>query len=586
MMQIIIDGRPVEAKADESLLSMVKRLGLDTDSLKTRPLAADIAGEVFTLNYIPMRQKEQGGASVDAVPEGEQNEAPTTLRMRKAIRKSNGDIKLIRYSETRGKAIYERTMLYVFFLAMRELFPHAKTKVNYAIGAGIDISVDMPELPFSQDDVEAVRAKMREIVQADYPLIRKRLSIADAIRLFEQDGQEDKVRLLKWRRFTYFDVYVHEDYADYFYGEMCPSTAYAGVFDLQHRNGGLFLLRPSTQDADIATRYVYQPNLSKAFATTDRWTDLMHCRCVADLNAMVEDGSVRELIRVNEALHERRFAEIATEIVNRGARAVLIAGPSSSGKTTSANRVATQLRVLGKTPILLSLDDYYIDRSLIQPDENGEFDYEHINMIDVPQFNEDLEALLEGKRVEIPHFDFKTGTRQMIGHYVQLRENAVLIIEGLHALNPMLLTPRIDKRLIFKLYVSALATLNLDDHNRIPTTDVRLLRRMMRDYETRGATIERTLGMWESVKRGEQRWIFPYQESADEIMNTTLVYELAVLKKHLYPLLQAVESSSPCYDEVIGTIKFLNYIQDAAVEDEIPPTSILREFVGGNAFYR
>ena len=585
-MQIIIDGRPVEAKADESLLSMVKRLGLDTDSLKTRPLAADIAGEVFTLNYIPMRQKEQGGASVDAVPEGEQNEAPTTLRMRKAIRKSNGDIKLIRYSETRGKAIYERTMLYVFFLAMRELFPHAKTKVNYAIGAGIDISVDMPELPFSQDDVEAVRAKMREIVQADYPLIRKRLSIADAIRLFEQDGQEDKVRLLKWRRFTYFDVYVHEDYADYFYGEMCPSTAYASVFDLQHRNGGLFLLRPSTQDADIATRYVYQPNLSKAFATTDRWTDLMHCRCVADLNAMVEDGSVRELIRVNEALHERRFAEIATEIVNRGARAVLIAGPSSSGKTTSANRVATQLRVLGKTPILLSLDDYYIDRSLIQPDENGEFDYEHINMIDVPQFNEDLEALLEGKRVEIPHFDFKTGTRQMIGHYVQLRENAVLIIEGLHALNPMPLTPRIDKRLIFKLYVSALATLNLDDHNRIPTTDVRLLRRMMRDYETRGATIERTLGMWESVKRGEQRWIFPYQESADEIMNTTLVYELAVLKKHLYPLLQAVESSSPCYDEVIGTIKFLNYIQDAAVEDEIPPTSILREFVGGNAFYR
>ncbi len=585
-MQIIIDGRPVEAKADESLLSMVKRLGLDTDSLKTRPLAADIAGEVFTLNYIPMRQKEQGGASVDAVPEGEQNEAPTTLRMRKAIRKSNGDIKLIRYSETRGKAIYERTMLYVFFLAMRELFPHAKTKVNYAIGAGIDISVDMPELPFSQDDVEAVRAKMREIVQADYPLIRKRLSIADAIRLFEQDGQEDKVRLLKWRRFTYFDVYVHEDYADYFYGEMCPSTAYASVFDLQHRNGGLFLLRPSTQDADVATRYVYQPNLSKAFATTDRWTDLMHCRCVADLNAMVEDGSVRELIRVNEALHERRFAEIATEIVNRGARAVLIAGPSSSGKTTSANRVATQLRVLGKTPILLSLDDYYIDRSLIQPDENGEFDYEHINMIDVPQFNEDLEALLEGKRVEIPHFDFKTGTRQMIGHYVQLRENAVLIIEGLHALNPMLLTPRIDKRLIFKLYVSALATLNLDDHNRIPTTDVRLLRRMMRDYETRGATIERTLGMWESVKRGEQRWIFPYQESADEIMNTTLVYELAVLKKHLYPLLQAVESSSPCYDEVIGTIKFLNYIQDAAVEDEIPPTSILREFVGGNAFYR
>ena len=572
-MEIRIDGNAVEVRTGESLLSMVKRLGLDTDSLKTRPLAADIAGEVFTLNYIPMREKEQG-------------ETPTNYRMRKAIRKGSGEIKLIRYSETRGKAIYERTMLYVFFLAMRELFPQAKTKVNYAIGAGIDITVDMPDYPFTQENVETVRGKMREIVLADFPLIRKRLDIDEAIRYFEEDGQEDKVRLLTWRRFTYFDVYIHDDYADYFYGEMCPSTGYASVFDLQHRNGGLFLLRPSTQDADVATRYVYQPNLSKAFATTDRWTELMHCRCVADLNAMVEDGSVRELIRVNEALHERRFAEIATEIVNRGARAVLIAGPSSSGKTTSANRVATQLRVLGKTPILLSLDDYYIDRSLILPDENGEIDYEHINMIDVPQFNVDLEALLEGQQVEIPHFDFKTGSRQMLGHSVQLKENAILIIEGLHALNPMLLTPRIDKRLIFKLYVSALATLNLDDHNRIPTTDVRLLRRMMRDYETRGATIERTLGMWESVKRGEQRWIFPYQESADEIMNTTLVYELAVLKKHLYPLLRAVEPTSPCYDEVIGTIKFLNYIQDAELEDEIPPTSILREFVGGNAFYR
>ena len=265
---------------------------------------------------------------------------------------------------------------------------------------------------------------------------------------------------------------------------------------------------------------------------------------------------------------------------------MLIAGPSSSGKTTSANRVATQLRVLGKTPILLSLDDYYIDRKYVKPDENGEIDYEHINMIDVEQFNIDLERLLNGEEVEIPHFDFKTGSREMLGHFVKLGDDAMLIIEGLHGLNPMLLTPRIDKKLIFKLYVSALTTLNLDDHNRIPTTDVRLLRRMVRDYLTRGATIERTLGMWDSVKRGEQRWIFPYQESADEIMNTSLVYELAVLKKHIYPLLKDVDSSSPCYDEVINIIKFLNYISDAAVEDEIPPTSILREFVGGNAFYR
>ena len=571
-MQIHINGIPVDVRAGESLLDIVRRLGLDTDSLKTRPIAADIAGEIFTLNYIPMRVKEQG-------------DTPTTFRMRKAIRKGGGEVKLIRYTESRGRAIYERTIIYVFFLAMRELFPKAHAKVNYAIGPSLDISVEM-DPQFTPDDLETVRAKMREIVEADYPLIRKRMDIDEAIQFFARDGQDDKVRLLRWRQFTYFDVYVHGDYVDYFYGEMLPSTGYAKVFDLQYRNGGLFLLRPSTADADVATRYVYMPNLSKVFARSDEWADLMHCRCVADLNAMVEDGSVRELIRVNEALHERRFAEIATEIVNRGARAVLIAGPSSSGKTTSANRVATQLRVLGKTPILLSLDDYYIDRKYVQPDENGEIDYEHINMIDVNQFNLDLEALLNGERVEIPHFDFKTGSREMIGHYVQLAENAILIIEGLHGLNPQLLTPRIDKKLIFKLYVSALTTLNLDDHNRIPTTDVRLLRRMVRDYETRGATIERTLGMWDSVKRGEQRWIFPYQESADEIMNTSLVYELAVLKKHIYPLLKAVESDSPCYDEVISTIKFLNYISDAAVEDEIPPTSILREFVGGNTFYR
>ena len=571
-MQITVNGIPAEVRAGESLRDITVRLGLDTDSLKTRPIAADIAGEVFTLNYIPMREKEQG-------------DTPTTFRMRKAIRKGGGSVKLIRYGESRGRAIYERTIIYIFFLAMRELYPQAHAKVNYAIGPSLDISVEL-EPQFTPDNVETIRGKMREIVDADYPLFRKRLDIDEAIQFFERDGQQDKVRLLRWRQFTYFDVYEHGDYVDYFYGEMLPSTGYAKVFDLQFRPGGLFLLRPSEADADVATRYVYMPNLSKVFARSDKWGELMHCRCVADLNDMVENGSVRELIRVNEALHERRFAEIATEIVNRGARAVLIAGPSSSGKTTSANRVATQLRVLGRTPILLSLDDYYIDRKFIKPDENGEIDYEHINMIDVPQFNADLEALLAGERVEIPHFDFKTGSRQMLGHYVQLADDAMLIIEGLHGLNPQLLTPRIDKKLIFRLYVSALTTLNLDDHNRIPTTDVRLLRRIVRDYETRGATIERTLGMWESVKRGEQRWIFPYQESADEIMNTSLVYELAVLKKHIYPLLKEVESTSPCYDEVISIIKFLNYISDAAVEDEIPPTSILREFVGGNAFYR
>ncbi len=502
-MQITIDGHAIEATAGDRLVDLVRRLGLDTDSLATRPLAADIAGEVFTLNYVPLR-----GVGND--------DAPTTERLRRAIASGGGRVKLIRYDEARGRAVYERTLLFVFFLAMRSLFPSATARVNHAIGAGLDIEITADD-PLTEDDVERLREKCREIVDADYPLERQRLSIANAIDLFERDGQSDKVRLLIWRSFTYFDVYRHGDYADYFYGEMCPSTGYAKVFDLQYRNGGLFLLRPSSRNVDVAARYVYSPHIAATFEESEEWGRLMHCATVADLNGMVESGRVRELIRVNEALHERRFAEIATMIFQRGAKAVLIAGPSSSGKTTSANRLATQLRVLGKSPILLSLDDYYIDRKYVQPDENGEIDFEHLNMIDVPQFNRDLEALLNGERVEIPSFDFATGSRIYNKHFVQLKDDAILIIEGLHALNPALLTPAIDKRRIFKLYVSALTTINLDNHNRIPTTDVRLLRRMVRDYLTRGSSIERTLGMWESVQRGERRWIFPYQEGSDAI---------------------------------------------------------------------
>ncbi|MDD3401557.1 MAG: nucleoside kinase [Eubacteriales bacterium] len=569
-MELTIDGRPIEVSTGESLRDLVVRLGLDTNSLKTRPLAADIKGEIFTLNYIPIREQES---------------ITTTVRMRRAIRASKGVINLIGYGDPRGKQVYERTMQFVFFLAVRQVFPQARVKVDFAIGAGIYIEIDK-ETPLTANDVHLLKQRCDEIVKSDFPLLRKRVDIDEAIDFFERDGQQDKVRLLEWRKFTYFDVYRHDDYVDYFYGEMMPSTGYVSVFDLQFHAPGLYLVRPDNDDFDRPATEVDLPKFASVFEQSDRWGKLMHCETVADLNDLTTSGKLRELIRVNEALHERRFSEIASEIVHRGAMAILIAGPSSSGKTTSANRLATQLRVLGKSPILLSLDDYYIDRRLIEPDQNGKVDLEHINTIDVPQFNADLEELLNGKTVEIPHFDFKSGSRQMLGHYVTLSDDTPLIIEGLHALNPTLLNPRIDHSLIFRLYVSALTTLNLDNHNRIPTTDVRLLRRMVRDYETRGATMERTLDMWESVRKGEERWIFPYQEGADAIFNTSLVYELAVLKKHIYPLLTEISPDNPCYDQIRHIIKFLNYIHDANVEDEIPPTSILREFVGGNTFYR
>lgn len=574
MQELTLDGVRAVPQVGESLADMVKRLGLDRERLSERPLAAEIAGEVFTLGYVPVR-------SVDL----ESGEDAVRFRTRRAIRRSEGKIRLIRYNDDRGKRVYERTMLFVFFLAVRELMPKARVKVNYAIGAGLFITVEK-EFPLTAGEVDLLRDRCRAIVAADYRLERKRLDIDEAIELFTRDGQADKVRLLEWRQFTYFDVYRHGDYADYFYGEMAPSTGYVPVFDLQYHAEGLFLLRPQDDEPNTAARYVYSPNFAAVFRQSDRWGELMHCTCIADLNDLVESGHIRELIRVNEALHERRFAEISGEIVQRGAKAVLIAGPSSSGKTTSANRLAVQLRVLGKSPVLLSLDDYYIDRRLVLPDENGKVDLEHINTIDVPQFNADLEALLNGERVEIPFFNFKTGCREMNGHFVCMDEDTVLVIEGLHALNPALLTPRIDHALVFRLYISALTTLNYDDHNRIPTTDVRLLRRMVRDYETRGASLERTLLMWDSVRAGEARWIFPYQEGADDIFNSALVYELAVLKKRIYPLLKTVQPESPCYDEVRSIIKFLNYIKVADVDDEIPPTSILREFVGGNSFYR
>ena len=568
-MRLTIDGQEITAGCGETLLDLVRRLGMDTEDLKERPLAASIAGEVFTLNYVPVRAEEAT--------------APR-LTLRRAMRASGGEVKLIRYSTQSGRRVYERTLMFVYLLAMRELFPNTRVRINFAVGAGLLTSAE--GMSFGPITIANVKARMREIIEADYKLERKRLDIDDAIEFFARDGQDDKVRLLQWRQLAYFDVYRHEDYVDYFYGEMAPSTGYAAVFDLQAHPLGLVLLRPWRENPNEPAPHEHKPKFTAVYAESDEWGRLMHCDVVADLNDMVQDGEIRTLIRVNEALHEKRFAELADEIVARRVRAVLIAGPSSSGKTTSANRLCTQLRVHGKSPVLISLDDYYIDRDKIEPDENNEIDLEHINTIDTALFGEHLTMLLEGQSVELPRFDFMLQRRVWHGHALRIDESAPLVIEGLHALNPALLPPSVNRSMIFRLYVSALTTLNLDDHNRIPTTELRLLRRMVRDYETRGASIEKTLSMWDSVRRGEERWIFPYQEDADAIFNTTLAYEPAVLKRFIFPLLNAVRPGSPYFDEVRAIVKFLNYFLEANVEDEIPPTSILREFIGGNTFYR
>ena len=570
-MQLKINGNEIDAKSGETLLDLVKKLGLDTSDLASRPLAANIAGETFTLNYVPVRETDT-----------KSSQRPT---LRRAMRAGNGEVTLLTYESARGSRVYERTMLFVFLLAMRKLYPGVRVRINYAVGAGLFCSVgDAARL--SEEEVAAIKREMRAIVDADRPLERKRVDIDDAIDFFSNDGQEDKVRLLEWRQFSYFDIYRLDDYVDYFYGEMAPSTGYASVFDLQALPSGLFLIRPSAKNPNVPARHVSLPKLAGVFSESEEWGRLLHCTTVADLNDMVLSGDIRTLIRVNEALHEKRFAALADEIIGRGARAILIAGPSSSGKTTSANRLCTQLRVHGKTPVLVSLDDYYKNRDQIPPGPDGTIDLEHFNTIDVEQFQSDLTRLLAGEEVEIPRFDFLTQRRCEAGVKLRLDESTPLVVEGLHGLNPALLPSAVDRNLIFRLYVSALTTLNLDDHNRIPTTSIRQLRRMVRDYETRGASIERTLSMWESVRAGEETWIFPFQEGADAIFNTTLLYEPAVLKKHIFPLLGAVRPESPYYDEAHSIVKFLNYFVEANVEDEIPPTSLLREFIGGNTFYR
>jgi len=566
-MELRIDGIQTHAKPGMSLRELIIELGKDTSELSTRPLAARIAGEVFTLNYIPVRVKDAAGETVNT---------------RTAMADSQGQIQLLRYNDPAGKDTYVRTAQFVIFLALYNLWPEARAKMSCTLGPGLYISVDnVPDF-----SIDLLKAEIARIVKADIPLLRRRVPTADAVAYFEKRGNKDKARLLKWRTVDYFDEYAYGDFRDYYYGEMAPTTGYVTVWDALPAEKGFLFLFPDDQNPEQVGHYQHMPHFLSVFNEGERWCQLMECETAADLNLLVENGRIRELIRVNEALHEKRYSQVADLICQRGAKAVMLAGPSSSGKTTSANRLATQLRVHGKKPVLMSLDDYYLDRDKIAPGPDGKLDLEHINTLDTDLFRQQIGQLLDGEEVELPTFSFKNGCREWHGRKLQLSRDSVIIVEGLHALNPALRPEGMDESLIFKLYVSPLLPLNLDDHNRIPTSYLRLLRRIVRDYETRGASVQQTMSMWDSVRRGEKRWIFPFQENADVIFNSSTLYELAVLKTHIFPLLTAVRPEDPWYDEVRNVVKILNYIKEAEVDDEIPPTSLVREFIGGNSFYR
>ncbi|MBR4082583.1 MAG: nucleoside kinase [Clostridia bacterium] len=495
----------------------------------------------------------------------------------------DGELVPLTVADDEGRRIYERSVRFVLLLALRRLYPHQQVRVEYSVGHGV--FVRLPGRMLNAAEIAIIEAEMHRICSEDMPFRREVWTLADAIAYFEKDGQMDKVALLKHRPYQYFTMYGCGGMWEYFYGAMAASTGAVDVFALKPLQEGFVVQLPSAESPDAPAPYIERPQHLSVFAQSAGWCRILGVNNAADLSAMLEKGDMREFIRINEALHDKVISDIADDIARRGARVILVAGPSSSGKTTFAGRLSVHLRVLGYHPVKVSLDDYYLDRDKIPLEPDGTVDLERIDTLDLPLLQQQVMALLRGERVELPRFSFKTGKREPKGEWLQLSDDQPLIIEGIHGLNPALLEG-VPEEVQHRVFVSALTCLNLDDHNRIRTTDVRLLRRTVRDNQFRGTPPRETLDMWPSVRKGEETWIFPHQERAHSMFNTALHYELPFLKTRAYELLQKIEPDDPCYLPARRLLKVLNYVPDAAasLESEIPPTSILREFIGGSTF--
>ncbi|MBR5560455.1 MAG: nucleoside kinase [Clostridia bacterium] len=485
-----------------------------------------------------------------------------------------------RYEEERR--VQERSARLILLLALRKVCPGAKLRVEHSIGYGVYMNVDGVSLTAAL--VRRIEAAMHEIAQQDLPITKSRWSREEAIAYFAAQGQADTVRLLAYRPFDFFNVYTCDGLSEYFYGDMAPSTGAVCRFALRFYYPGMVLLLPGEDLSGEPAPFAERPQLMRTYAEANECSRILQCESAADLNDIVAQGGARTFIRVSEAMQERAIAHIAERIIARGARVVFIAGPSSSGKTTFANRLSIQLRVSGKQPVAISLDNYYLNREDMPLGPDGKPDLECLESIDVPLFNEQLVELLAGREVELPMYSFYTKRREEKGTRLSVTQDQILIVEGIHGLNDHL-SCDIPSELKFRVYVSALTQLNLDGHNRIRATDVRLMRRMIRDHRTRATSAMETMAMWDKVREGEEKYIFPFQEKADVMFNSSLLYEIAVLKKYAYPMLLAIGEDSPYYIRARRLVKFLNYFLDCDAESEIPPTSILREFVGGCTFY-
>lgn len=498
--------------------------------------------------------------------------------------KEGGNLKLIYFNTEEGLNIYTRTLQFIFITAALEIFKDSKITIEHSIGKGLFGEIHKEKV-LSNDDIKKIKEKMKEIIDKDEEIKKIKVSKSKAISIFKSYGMEDKVKLLEHVDFDTVNLYELEGRYDYFYGKMAYSTGVIRAFDLMPYKTGFILRSPMVEDLDIILPYNEQKKLSNIFYETERWLNIIGVGEVGSLNDRVVNNELKDLILVSEALHEKKIAYIADKILEKNeVKMVLIAGPSSSGKTTFANRLSIQLRVNGYVPIPLSLDDYFIDRELNPKDENGEYDFESIYSLDLKTLNDHLKRLLNGEEVEIPTYNFMQGKREWLGHKVKLPQNGIIILEGIHALNPML-TNSIQDKHKHKIYISELTQLNLDNHNRIATTDVRKIRRIVRDFLSRGYGGEETLRMWPSIKRGERKNIFIYQEEADDMFNSTLVYELCVLKPYALNELKKINKESPVFNEAQRLISLLNFFKEIAM-DKVPENSLLREFIGGSCFYK
>lgn len=496
---------------------------------------------------------------------------------------NNKDVKFLDMTSPSGSRAYTRTLFFVLCKAVQDLYPAHDVIIDIPVSNGFYVDVRFGR-PATDEDVDKIRQRMQEIIDAKMPIRRYMVPTEEAIALFEEKGDVEKVKLLKTSGSIYTTYYKIGEYVDFYYGTLLTNTSELYLFGLEKYYDGMLLRIPSVKDPSVLGELTKQDKMFEIFKEHHRWQDILGIRTVGDFNQAVDAGFTTDIINISEALQEKKIAKIAEDVANRkGVKLVLLAGPSSSGKTTSCKRLSIQLAVNGLKPLQISLDDYFVDREKTPKDANGEYDYESIYALDLQLINDQFNALFRGEEVELPKYDFQTGKSKKSGKKLKMNDNNVLVVEGIHALNPEL-TAQIPNEQIFRVYASALTTILLDNHNYIPTTDNRLLRRIIRDYKYRGVSAQETIHRWPSVRAGENKWIFPFQENADAMLNTAMLYELAVIKTQAEPLLQQVPENCEEYAEAYRLLKFLKYFKGIPYNN-LPPTSLLREFLGGSSFH-